>query len=56
MKLLEKWDLLSHSSEAHIDKIDRDTGTRDHVLFNLLKGYGKTLGVVRTATCRFSLE
>ena len=55
-KLLEKWDLPSHSSGVHIDKIDRDTDTRDRILLNLLKGCGKTLGVVITTACRFSLE
>jgi len=51
MKLSEKSDLPSHSSWIRIDKIDRDTGIRDGILFDLAKSCGKALGVEITTTC-----
>jgi len=52
--LLEKWDLPSHSWGVHIDKIDRDTGARDCILFNILKSFSKTISVVITTTGQFA--
>ena len=53
-KVSEKWDLLSHSSGFHVDKIWCDIGTRDRILFNLPTSCSKVLAVMTTTTCQFT--
>jgi len=52
-KLLEKWDLPSHGSGIRVGRINRDTATRDLILFNFLRSCSKALGIVITTTCQF---